>query len=251
MLEAEKKIRIISWVKCSKYSLGDLQETLESSEEDREADANIKAQFLQELGLLEEEEVPMDDQNILFVVSGYIARSLGKRLACKDCLSILKDEKKPTPEVDIQVEDNEPTSEESLEKRRFLDQINRGGLCSPSDLLFMSTLQIWGIYQQILRNKKAHQILLQCSNPRAVFSSVVCEEMSFRNELLGLLEAQCESNHSFSELLPAVSRQLFNIMSKNLARQKNDELNREKRSRCGAREHSEVTRKVSKLTSKK
>ena len=52
----------------------------------------------------------------------------------------------------------------------FLEQVSRGGLCKPSDLLFITCVYTWNFFTAITANDSAKQLLLGSTNARALFS---------------------------------------------------------------------------------
>ena len=81
-----------------------------------------------------------EDGGILYYVSGYIAYCIKKSNKCSACVALVV---KDDSIVTVNFEDLTEDSDQHL-KKRFFDVINRGGLCRPTDALFMTTLHAQG-----------------------------------------------------------------------------------------------------------
>ncbi len=167
ILEAEKVIRIKSLLKFSNLSLEDAREGLE---DDNEADSAVEETAELLLNILDKESLTIncdksEDRNIVFYIAGYIARSLSRPLKCEKCVNLLKEEK-PMQAATL---DESCGSQDAEKVSRFLEQINRGGLSHPSDLLYVTSLHIWTFYEDIVENIEAKNILLQSPKARKVF----------------------------------------------------------------------------------
>ena len=82
------------------------------------------------------------DQNIIFYIAGFIARTISKKFKCQDCkdLYIASDE---VPALTIVENRNgNSTKQDAVTRATFLYQVNRGGLCTPTDLVYIS----WNFY---------------------------------------------------------------------------------------------------------
>ena len=112
------------------------------------------------------------DQNVIFYIAGFIARSISKNFKCQDCkdLYIASDE---VPALTFVEDGNgESTKQDAVTRATFLKQVNRGGLCTPTDLVYISCIYIWNFYQTL----DAHESLLHqvyaCGNPREMFAGM-------------------------------------------------------------------------------
>ena len=143
-LEAEKTIRIKCLIKYNGMNMKDIKKIFLESKTMLES--KVKAHATEFLDMIEFslnfQHITMEDNSILFYTSGYIARMLKTREKCKECAQILvKDEGSPTIDVEaIGVGDIDPVIWQS--KENFLTEINRGGLCKPSDAVHTATLHV-------------------------------------------------------------------------------------------------------------
>ena len=79
-------------------------------------------------------------------VSGYIARSIKKTGKCSSCVKLLIKDESP---ISISFEQIEHDENVEAYKKRFFDIINRGGLCTPSDAMFMATVHAQELFNKI------------------------------------------------------------------------------------------------------
>lgn len=134
-LEAEKRIRVKSLVKFSNLSMAEIKTVFKkpSDEEIRVINENAECLLLMADGLYEHQMDSGDEASVYFV-SGYFSRSQMKKTSCKDCHELLaKNTNMPNIEIDI------PSNSENneMQKESFLKHVSRGGLVTPSDLMFM------------------------------------------------------------------------------------------------------------------
>ena len=82
-----------------------------------------------------------NEEGILFFFAGFLARAESKRLKCEPCVNLFaKDRKTPIVHLDEDLGD---------EKERFLQQVNRGGLFTPTDSLYICVLHARQLYKEI------------------------------------------------------------------------------------------------------
>ena len=221
ILEAEKSIRLRSLVKFSGYSLGEIkeqfeEETAKKTEELRKECSHLLDLLRQDTSAMKQET--LEDKNILFYIGGHLAFSLEKSTSCSSCASMLKEEK----EMQVQFEDDETEKQSRKEAKVFLEQINRGGLSYPSDIVYVSCLHIWSLFCDVQKNAAAKEALFHSQNPRQLFSEVFLQLCLENDDLSGLLAATCSSGHSFKGLLEKMTKKLFNMFAKNKCRELND-----------------------------
>ncbi len=247
ILEAEKSIRLQSLIKFSGYSFSDLKETFEegAKEEDeaiRKASDSIVAlcssDFMVNCARLE-------DKNIVFYVAGFVAHSLCKKIKCESCKRMLG-EKKDMPAVSILARDGQ-SEEESGAAAKFLEQVNRGGLLYPCDILFIACLHIWSFYHTARNDDSLNDLIFQSRNPCFVFSrsfTVLCQESE---DLSGMLQSECQEGHFFEGFLPSITKKMFNMFAKNRCNEINSM--QHLRSKRSHRKEGEGSRKIRKLQS--
>lgn len=150
VLEAEKGIRLKSLLKFSQLTMKEVGEVFSKKSNDisnlSEVDI-FTSLFEDPLFLTCNEE---DDANVIFYVAGYLAKTVGKLKKCQSCLNLLFD---GTQELVVKFEDLEDDTDPSssnILKERFLEQVTRGGLKKPSDLVYLSCIYIWNFYNTIM-----------------------------------------------------------------------------------------------------
>ena len=182
ILDSEKKIRALSLVKFSHFTITDFHSLNDNSSKISDSDTIIVNNILGEIG--DCNKPGKNDAAIVFYIAGYISRSICKRYKCQFCKSVLvKNNQQPTVAFD---------HDTWTCAKQFLAMLNRGGLCEPSDLVFLLCLQFWTIYQCIFHQSHLKVDFLAASNHATVFKSIV------KHVLKDLYEAtkKCVNNHS-------------------------------------------------------
>ena len=82
-----------------------------------------------------------DEDGILFFFAGFLARAEAKRLKCDSCIKMFAKEKK-TPMIHL-------AEDLGDEKEKFLQQVNRGGLFTPTDALYVCVLHARQLYKEV------------------------------------------------------------------------------------------------------
>ncbi len=243
ILEAEKSIRIRSLVKFSGYTLSEIRDNFEV---DLKKESDYVGQVRDALlAILERDQLDLDcgaveDRNILFYVAGYCARSLAKVCKCSDCVLCLKEEKE-MPCLDVLEEDSFEGAD-----RSFIQQIDRGGLIYPSDIVYMSVLHIWTFIMEICQHEKALDVVVSSTAPQAVFVNSFIYLCRQSEETKALLSLSCDQGHSFERFVVLLARKMFNIFAKNYSRDKNSDLHKKTKRQSST---SSSSRKVKKLQS--
>ncbi len=106
IIEAEKSIRLKSLVSFSGFTMEDVKEIYKEAADLREEEIEMLSDSL--LMLLDKDsftfaERNLDDQNILFYISGYAARSVSNTIKCSACQSLLY-QKKTLPQITFEQE---------------------------------------------------------------------------------------------------------------------------------------------------
>jgi len=142
VLESGRKIRGMSLLNFSKFRLSEIDEAIDMdipgkhSASDAVADSIVDAlQF--------DCFLSSSDANIVYYVSGYIARSIVRSTKCDYCKECLIEpgelELEPIP-LDSSLEYFAAT---------FLDAVNRGGLARPTDFTFSVTVHCRRVFEEI------------------------------------------------------------------------------------------------------
>ena len=156
VLEGDKKIRALSLLKFSHFSLSETDERTPESDSQSDSTADSVADSLADA--IKYTVSPSDgDANIVFYVSGVIARSVVRCTKCDSCRNSLMDQDVlTTPELDESL----GTTDCSLST--FFETINRGGFTRPSDYTFLLCIHCWCVFEEIRTNKALMMQFLGC-----------------------------------------------------------------------------------------
>jgi len=105
------------------------------------------------------------DANVIYYVSGYIARSIIRSTRCdycKDCL--ITDDRLELVELDSSLDYSAAT---------FLDSINRGGLGRPTDFTFLVAIRCWRVFEEIKRRLELLQQMLLDGCQRVLLCKII------------------------------------------------------------------------------
>ena len=140
-LESEKKIRLQLLIKFSNLSFKEATEVMKASQNSEDIQEEAR-KLLSELNFDFGTEFNVNnEEGILFYFAGFLARAEAKRLKCSKCKSLfVKSEN--TPEIHLEEDIGES-------KEKFLEQVNRGGLFTPSDSLYICVLHARQLYKEI------------------------------------------------------------------------------------------------------
>ena len=137
------------------------------------------------------------------------------------------------------------------EKEKFLNQINRGGLCSPSDLCYTACLYSWAFFNHVKANKAAHCQLIKAKNTGLVFVAALKKSLLSNPEGTELLGIACENDHEFGSIIDRIAQKMCNIMMKVYVNEINDLTAKSKKRSAKQSDYTYTvsTRKMSKLQS--
>ena len=246
ILEAEKSIRLKSLVKYSGLTMAEVKDTFEQVDQEKK-DQVLKESFkLSEIiqhDATDINEIAEEDANIVFYVAGCFARSLCKEQKCQGCVILLKKgEEMPTlaPEEYL-------TAAMQEQSTKFLEQVNRGGLCYPSDLVFVTCLHVWKYYHDIQNQKDAFEYLLATGETQQVFLESFLIACKDKEELSVLINQKCGNNHDFGKHFRRLVVKMFNTFAKNMCSEKNSAIHSSKKRACGSQ--GSDSKKIKKLQS--
>lgn len=216
VLESDKKIRAISVLKYSDLSLSSIDNILSNSS------TTIENFFEHSLTLIMPHislayDLNSSDSNIVYYVSGAVARSCLKLFKCSPCEEILIC--------------NEPFDHYDLDDSEFktyFDDINRGGLVKPTNMLFLLGIHCYKLFYDLKHNTLAKQHFLESSCQKILFVNLV--DRTTCDEIL------CIHNHNIKKTFVM---KFFNCIAKNFVKDMS----------AGTTSISK-TRKLSKLQSK-
>jgi hypothetical protein len=148
------------------------------------------------------------DANIIYYVSGAVARSAVRSTRCNQCKSLLTD----SGDIELQRHDEELSL--SYSAATFLNAVNRGGMSKPSDYTFTQCINSWRVYKEIQSSQETRSHFLSASNQRLLFLQV----MDRANTAEGVLLAEhnyCTKGHDLKTL---IIRRIFNCLAKNVVK---------------------------------
>lgn len=240
VLESEKCIRLISLAKFAQGSISDMIEGEKESDVDKyfiavNAD-NIVDNLNKDIGI---DCMEPSDQNVLFYIAGFMAKSLQSLLRCVSCSSnLIASDKQPKIQFESAGDQGSMT--------QFLDSLNRGGLKTPSDLCYLSCLYIYNFFNALIGNRTTRIELLETQHSRSIFCEAIFIGAS--SNIQGLFDCSCAKGHPFKNVMRKIGEKLFNILMKNWASNNNEilALNRKRRAPNG---HGALERKAAKLQS--
>lgn len=238
ILESDKLIRVRSLVKFSSMDLREVKKIfgpISGNEHDKVLKTSLSLEAIIEFRPLVHLQV-VEDANVLYYVAGYLARSIARRTSCSSCKNLISQGKVIVPIL-------EPGEQETCpEYKKFLHQINRGGLSQPTDLVFVCCVHAWGLYNEILNHEDSKKLLFQSNQPREVFSMTFMKAISACPETDPIMKTLCTSGHEFKTVCEEISKRIFNVFGKNFASERNSEIQAK---RCRS-----ATKKILKLQSK-
>lgn len=231
VLEGDRKIRALSLLKFSEFSLPEIDEAIQSETSSAQLAYDNIADAIVD-GLTYTHCPSCSDANTIFYVSGAIARSAVRTTKCDNCKELLIDTKEDELYFDVQCDYDAST---------FLNAINRGGLCRPSEYTFMLAVHCWTVYDEIKATDNLKKLLLSADNQRCLFVKVM-ERAAVNHLNDGLLAFgnYCTDGHDLQAL---IVQRFFNCVAKNLVKELTNDASAD-------RDITAKKRKIAKLTSK-
>ena len=208
VLKSDRKIRVMSLVKYSNFSLSKIEDALQNETNATDsADGNIADDIAAALKNLKWPEA--NDANIICYISGMIGRSVFHYNRCDDCKeALLTSDLLGTVEIDDNLDYNAST---------FMDAVNRGGLSKPTEFTFMVAINCWQVFEMIRSSTSLKDKLLGASCQRSLFCKIM--DRAIVDETYGpsLLVADnfCVKGHDLKSLLV---KRFFNCVAKNLSK---------------------------------
>ena len=174
-----------------------------------------------------------NDTNVIYYVSGYIARSIIRVTKCDECTEVLRESN-----VEPLIFDESMDYQSS----EFFDAVNRGGLSRPTELTFLLVIHCWQVYEEIKLSKDLRSRLLTADSQRQLFCKVIERTTYSEQSALPLDHATvCSKGHNLKML---IASRFFNCAAKNLVKDLTNKAENDIR-------QSSKKRKIAKLTSSK
>ncbi len=251
-LQSESVIRKTNLLWYSGYDITEVEKAMsEASRTTRKTDDEVIEVILQRLAVIQEGasdeelyEPPSDAKPALGHVSGYLAYQTTKKKSCEGCQQLL---------VDKDAEFKEPVFDQAEVNEQYLfmtETLNRGGLKAPTMMAVNATIIIAKVWRFILSDDELRSRFMSSVNSRSVFQQII---VSFLEEHVEFCECTCANGHSFlTELLPFMTRTLFNCFGSNVAKEVMSDIHKRKTTKKN--EHGPVKRhsdrrKIQKLQS--
>lgn len=224
--EAEKKIRIQALIKWVSLNVEDVWSVMSSTK-----DAHRIQQTAEKLCESISNETNMnpsdykDELGAIFYVAGYIARGAMKNVKCEGCPNLLI-ASRASPEVDFSTS----SFQVGTEGKQFLDLVNRGGLMTPSDLLYLCCLTAFKLHKDIFKTKDTERVFLSCQYQLDVFMSIFNIKAMRSTHLNDLFSLNCEECcKTFLSFVPLILRKFFHVMMKNFIEMRNSEIHKSRK----------------------
>ena len=185
-----------------------------------------------------------DEEGILFFFAGFLARAESKVITCESCIALFVLSKDP-PKINFgEVLGDDPGDS----KAKFLKAINRGGLFTPTDALYICVLHARQLYNEVFDKSENEKKFLSVQNQHHVFSAMFEMKMSNDVNCSGILNQTCEHSHKFSARLGSIGGRAFNTFAKNFTSEIKDKIHQgRKRKSKGKTQKSSAERKIAKL----
>ena len=150
VLESEKLIRVKNIVKFNKLSMKAIQRVITPV-----TLPDVAELFIQELPTLKisDQIESYHDEGTVGYVAAYSGRSAANTLSCKEYVKMLV-ESLDMPEVSFKMPDGSVVKEviDQEAKDALIRQVNRGGLCSATDLCYLSCRIPWNFFVDVTAN---------------------------------------------------------------------------------------------------
>ena len=130
------------------------------------------------------DDLPIDDANTIFFVSGYIGRSISRRRKCSAWKKLLVNGNKPC-NIDYSIPD---------ENKQLFLQVVRGGLYAPTKFIYAVTALSVQFYTAINADATVKCMLFASSNRRADFT-LTTTNVSKAQDHANLVIQKCASEH--------------------------------------------------------
>ena len=136
VLDSDRKIRALSLLKFSGLSVKDIDDAIHTDQSAADSATDSVADHIADALTTNDHWPSSSDANIIYYVSGAIARSVVRCNKCEHCKEALV-----CTDSTLEPLQFDQTSEYLAST--FLDEVNRGGLSKPTEYTFMSALQCW------------------------------------------------------------------------------------------------------------
>ena len=178
--------------------------------------------------LLKECNSSSPDKNILFYVAGFIARIVSKESNCSECKDLCVSQENQL-QIDFLEMDN-CEEDDAHTGKYLLEQVNRGGLCTPTELIYRSCLYNWNFYRTLSAQGSFLDEVYKSRNSKATYVHMATSLMAEGELSSQILKEHCSCNHSFEAVFPKICYKMFNLMTRNYTFRINDSIRKKESS---------------------
>ena len=143
-----------------------------------------------------------------------------KKVKCEQCTELLSAGNMDKSSVIIDSADT---------RQEFLAQISRGGLLKPSDVVYITCMHAFVLYNTIKMNSESFSLLLTSPNPRSVFTTYFSNLIEESNCVTSIMTTACRGGHKFQIYVRKLTDILFNLMAKNYVSELNSSIHANKK----------------------
>jgi hypothetical protein len=136
-------------------------------------------------------------------------------------------------------------------RNKFLSLVNRGGLITPSDLIYLCCLEAAKLQKCILNDFETEQLFISFSDHRSIFSGLLAKRIENSGNLGDIFSASCNSGHPFYTFIPTIANKFFHVVIKNFMSERNDAIHasRKRAVSDGKEKKCQLKKKCQKLSS--
>ena len=100
-------------------------------------------------------------------------------------------------------------------RKYLLEQVNRGGLCTPTELIYRSCFYNWNFYRTLSAQGSFLDEVYKSRNSKATYVHMATSHMAEGELSSQILKEHCSCNHSFETVFPKICYKMFNLMIRN------------------------------------
>ena len=115
-------------------------------------------------------------------------------------------------------------SETDQMKEDFMERLNRGGLCCPTDLVYQLALHSWAFYLSVSQKEDAMMLLLEAKCSGSAFVLAVGEALQLYPDSEDIQSLKCNTGHCIYDACKGIIGVLFNIFAKNTVKNINSKV---------------------------
>ena len=114
-------------------------------------------------------------------------------------------------------------SETDQMKEDFMEKLNTGELCCPTDLVYLLALHSWAFYLSVSQKDDAMMLLLEATSSGSAFVLAVGEALQLYPDSEDIQSLKCNTRHSIYDACKGIIGFLFNIFVKNTVTEKHQQ----------------------------